>query len=120
LRRVPRRKTGHVVFQQADRLLRDRIFEYWLQERKKRPDQFDYFFSFIASAASHIREWFNRDMRETPEQMAHLTERARSLRMGAIRRITPAEKVLPVKYPGFSPFTLCAYALFNRKGIKAI
>ena len=56
-------------------LLRDRVFEYWLEERKKDPDQFDYFFSFIASGSiGIIREWFNRDMRETPEQMAHLTE----------------------------------------------
>ncbi len=56
-------------------LLRERVFEYWLQERKMDPEQFDYFFSFIASGCiGMIREWFNRDMRETPEQMAEMTQ----------------------------------------------
>ena len=56
-------------------LLRERVFEFWLQERKKDPEQFDYFFSFIASGCiGMIREWFNREMRETPEQMAAMTE----------------------------------------------
>ncbi|MCE5187746.1 MAG: TetR/AcrR family transcriptional regulator [Eubacteriales bacterium] len=57
-------------------LLRERVFEFWLQERKKNPEQFDYFFSFIASGCiGMIREWFNRDMRETPAEMAALTEK---------------------------------------------
>jgi len=56
-------------------LLREHVFEFWLQERKKDPDQFDYFFSFISSGCiGMLREWFNRDMRETPAQMAALTE----------------------------------------------
>jgi AcrR family transcriptional regulator len=56
-------------------LLKERVFEYWLQERKKDPEQFDYFFSYIASGSiGIIREWFNREMRETPAQMADLTE----------------------------------------------
>jgi len=56
-------------------LLKERVFEFWLQERKKDPEQFDYFFSYIASGCiGIIREWFNRDMRETPAQMADLTE----------------------------------------------
>ena len=56
-------------------LLRERVFEFWLQERKKDPEQFDYFFSYIASGCiGIIREWFNREMRETPAEMAELTE----------------------------------------------
>ena len=57
-------------------LLKDRVFEFWLEERKKDPEQFDYFFSYIASGCiGIIREWFSRDMRETPAQMADLTEK---------------------------------------------
>ncbi len=64
-------------------LLRERVFEFWRQERKKDPEQFDYFFSFIASGCiGMIREWFSRDMRETPEQMADLTEQLMLYGMG--------------------------------------
>ena len=57
-------------------LLKERVFEFWLEERKKDPEQFDYFFSYIASGCiGIIREWFSRDMRETPAQMADLTEK---------------------------------------------
>lgn len=56
-------------------LLRDRIFDFWLQEQKKDPDQFDYFFSFISSGSiGIIREWFARGMQESPAEMARLTE----------------------------------------------
>ena len=64
-------------------LLRERVFEFWRQERKKDPEQFDYFFSFIASGCiGMIREWFSRDMRETPEQMAEMTEQLMLYGMG--------------------------------------
>jgi len=57
-------------------LIRDRVLEYWLQEKKLDTDQFDYYFSFMASGCiGMIREWFGRDMRETPAEMANLTER---------------------------------------------
>ena len=57
-------------------LIRDRVLEYWLQEKKLDTDQFDYYFSFMASGCiGMIREWFSRDMRETPAEMANLTER---------------------------------------------
>ncbi len=56
-------------------LIRDRVVEYWLKEQKKDPDQFDYYFSFLASGfIGIIREWFQRDMKETPAQMAALAE----------------------------------------------
>jgi len=56
-------------------LIRARVLEYWLQERKFDAEQFDYYFSFMASGCiGIIREWFNRDMRETPAQMAKITE----------------------------------------------
>ena len=57
-------------------LIRDRVLEYWLQERKFSPEQFDYYFSFMASGCiGMIREWFRRDMLETPAEMAELTEK---------------------------------------------
>jgi AcrR family transcriptional regulator len=56
-------------------LIRERVLEYWLQEKKLGADQFDYYFSFIASGCiGMIREWFQNDMRETPERMAEMTE----------------------------------------------
>ena len=56
-------------------LIRDRVVEYWLKEQKKDPDQFDYYFSFLASGfIGIIREWFQRDMKETPAQMASMAE----------------------------------------------
>ena len=52
------------------------MLEYWLQERKFSPEQFDYYFSFMASGCiGMIREWFRRDMLETPAEMAELTEK---------------------------------------------
>jgi AcrR family transcriptional regulator len=57
-------------------LIRDRVLEYWLQERKFSPEQFEYYFSFMASGCiGMIREWFRRDMLETPTEMAELTEK---------------------------------------------
>ena len=56
-------------------LIRDRVVESWLREQKKDPDQFDYYFSFLASGfIGIIREWFARDMKESPEQMAAMAE----------------------------------------------
>ena len=56
-------------------LIRNRVVEYWLKEQKKDPDQFDYYFSFLASGfIGIIREWFQRDMKETPAQMAAMAE----------------------------------------------
>ena len=56
-------------------LIRGRVVEYWLQEQKKNPEQFDYYFAFLASGfIGIIREWFARDMKETPAQMASLAE----------------------------------------------
>ena len=56
-------------------LIRDRVVESWLREQKKDPDQFDYYFSFLASGfIGIIRAWFDRDMKETPAQMAAMAE----------------------------------------------
>ena len=64
-------------------MIRERVLEYWLQERKKDPEQFDYYFSFLASGfIGVVREWFARDMRETPAEMAALTEQIALYGMG--------------------------------------
>ena len=56
-------------------MIRDRVLEYWQREKKKDPEQFDYYFSFLASGfIGIIREWFARDMKESPEQMAAMAE----------------------------------------------
>ena len=56
-------------------LIRGRVVESWLKEQKKDPDQFDYYFAFLASGyIGIIREWFQRDMKETPAQMAAMAE----------------------------------------------
>ncbi len=56
-------------------LIRDRVVESWLKEQKKDPDQFDYYFSFLASGfIGIIREWFQREMKEPPAQMASMAE----------------------------------------------
>ncbi len=56
-------------------IIRDHVLEYWLQEQTKDPEQFDYYFNFLAAGfIGVIREWFSRDMRETPAQMAAMTE----------------------------------------------
>ncbi len=56
-------------------MIRDRVLEYWQREQKKDPEQFDYYFSFLASGFTGvIRAWFERQMKETPAQMAALAE----------------------------------------------
>jgi AcrR family transcriptional regulator len=56
-------------------LIRDRVVESWLQDQNKDPEHFDYYFAFLASGyIGIIREWFARDMRETPAEMATMTE----------------------------------------------
>jgi len=56
-------------------MIRERVLEYWRQEQKKDPEQYDYYFSFLASGfLGIIREWFARDMKETPAQMATMAE----------------------------------------------
>ncbi|NLI53716.1 MAG: TetR/AcrR family transcriptional regulator [Clostridiales bacterium] len=64
-------------------IIRDLVMDYWLQEQKKDPEQFDYYFSFLAAGfIGVIREWFARDMRETPVQMAAMTEQLMLYGMG--------------------------------------
>ena len=64
-------------------MIRDRVVESWVQENRKDPEQFDYYFSFLASGfMGVIREWFSRDMRETPAQMAAMTEQLALYGMG--------------------------------------
>ncbi len=64
-------------------LIRERVLDFWLQERKKDPEQFDYYFSFLASGfIGVVREWFARDMRETPAEMAAMTEQLALYGMG--------------------------------------
>lgn len=56
-------------------VLRDRLLTHWMQEAKKNPDHLEYYFSFIASGCiGLIREWIVRDMRESPAEMAAMTE----------------------------------------------
>lgn len=56
-------------------LIRERLLEYWLHEKQMDSDQFNYYFSFMASGCiGIIREWFQRDMKETPAEMAATTE----------------------------------------------
>jgi AcrR family transcriptional regulator len=56
-------------------LIRDRVLEYWLQERNLDAEHFDYYFSFIATGCiGIIREWFLRDMHESTAEMARITE----------------------------------------------
>ena len=56
-------------------LMRDRVVESWVQQKTKDPEQFDYYFSFLAAGfMGVIRAWFDREMRETPAQMAAMTE----------------------------------------------
>ena len=56
-------------------LIRDRVLEYWRMQQKKDPEQYDYYFSFLASGfIGIIRAWFDRDMKETPAQMAAMAE----------------------------------------------
>lgn len=57
-------------------MIRVRVLEYWQQEQKKDPEQYDYYFSFLAAGfLGIIREWFTRDMKETPAQMAEMAEK---------------------------------------------
>jgi AcrR family transcriptional regulator len=64
-------------------MIRDRVVESWVQQNRKDPEQFDYYFSFLASGfMGVIREWFARDMRETPAQMAAMTEQLALYGMG--------------------------------------
>lgn len=56
-------------------MIRVRVLEFWQQEQKKDPEQYDYYFSFLASGfLGIIREWFAREMKETPAQMASMAE----------------------------------------------
>jgi hypothetical protein len=56
-------------------LIRERVIEFWRQQKKKDPEQFDYYFSFLAAGfMGIIREWYARDMKETPAQMATMAE----------------------------------------------
>jgi hypothetical protein len=56
-------------------MIRDRVLEYWRMEQKKDPEQYDYYFSFLASGfIGIIRAWYDRDMKETPAQMAAMAE----------------------------------------------
>ncbi len=56
-------------------LIRDRVLEYWLHEKRMDTEQFDYYFSFMASGCiGIIREWFQRDMKEAPSEMAAMAE----------------------------------------------
>ena len=62
-------------FSKLIEMIRERVLEYWRQEQKKDPEQYDYYFSFLASGfLGIIREWFSRDMKETPAQMATMAE----------------------------------------------
>lgn len=64
-------------------LIRDRVVDYWRQEKKKDPEQYDYYFSFLASGfIGIIREWFARDMKESPAQMAAMAEQLMLYGMG--------------------------------------
>ena len=69
---------GHgdmAFFSKLIEMIRERVLEYWRQEQKKDPEQYDYYFSFLASGfIGIIREWFTRDMKETPAQMAAMAE----------------------------------------------
>lgn len=56
-------------------LIRERVLEYWLHEKRMDAEQFDYYFSFMASGCiGIIREWFQRGMKEPPAEMAAKTE----------------------------------------------
>ena len=56
-------------------LIRGCVVESWMQEQKKDPAHFDYYFAFLASGfIGIIRERFQRDMKETPVQMASMAE----------------------------------------------
>ncbi len=56
-------------------MIRVRVLEFWQQEQKKDPEQYDYYFSFLASGfIGIIREWFAREMKESPAQMADMAE----------------------------------------------
>jgi len=62
-------------FNKLIEMIRDRVLEYWRMEQKKDPEQYDYYFSFLASGfIGIIRAWFARDMKETPAQMAAMAE----------------------------------------------
>jgi AcrR family transcriptional regulator len=56
-------------------LIRERVVEFWKQEKKKDPEQYDYYFSFLAAGfMGIIHEWYARDMKEMPAQMATMAE----------------------------------------------
>ena len=56
-------------------LLRERVLEFWHLEQRKDPDQYDYYFSFLASGfMGVIREWYANDMAEPIPQMASMAE----------------------------------------------
>ncbi len=56
-------------------IVRERVIEYWHLEQKKDPEQYDYYFAFLAAGfIGVIREWYARGMRELPSHMAAMSE----------------------------------------------
>ena len=56
-------------------LIRGCVVESWVNDKNKDPEHYDYYFAFLASGfMGVIREWFAHDMRETPAEMAAMTE----------------------------------------------
>lgn len=56
-------------------LIRERVLEFWHLEKRKDPEQYEYYFSFLAAGfMGVIREWYANDMAEPVEQMAAMAE----------------------------------------------
>ncbi|MEZ4628762.1 MAG: TetR-like C-terminal domain-containing protein [Eubacteriales bacterium] len=56
-------------------LLREHVLEFWRLTQRKGSEQYEYYFSFIASGfIGVIREWYANDMAEPVPQMAAMAE----------------------------------------------
>jgi hypothetical protein len=64
-----------LFFNKLIALLRERVLEFWYLAQRKDPEQYHYYFSFLAAGfIGVIREWYARDMAEPTAQMAAMAE----------------------------------------------